>query len=194
LIPDEKITRIKLIGVLLGFCGVVVLFLPNLVDGVQWSLAGALAIVAATVSYAFAMVTARRHLKQASPFTVAFGQVFTAALISIPISLILDRPWTLSPTPLAVGAVLALALVCTAFAYLLYYWLISHVGATRTSLVTFISPVIAVILGALLLSEPIYWTTLLGLALITIGVALVSGLALGLLQSRPVTAPRVSGE
>ena len=63
LTQDEKITPLKLAGILIGFGGIVVLFLPDLVSGLQWSLAGGLAVVTAAVSYAFATIFARRHFK-----------------------------------------------------------------------------------------------------------------------------------
>lgn len=177
--PDEKMTPPKVVGVISGFIGVVILFLPDLWSGVAFNLFGGLAVITAALSYALATIYARRHLKGESHMTVAFGQMLMASVILIPASLLLEQPWTLKPTPLAMGSIVTLAVVGTAFAYLMYYWLISNVGATRTSLVTYISPVIAVILGAVYLQEHLQWTTLVGLVLIVAGVALVTNLQLG---------------
>ncbi|HZQ11084.1 MAG TPA: EamA family transporter [Anaerolineae bacterium] len=184
---DERLKPRKVVGILIGFAGVVVLFLPDLENGLQWSLVGGAAILAAAISYASAAIVARLHLKSLPHVSVALGQMITASLILIPISLLFDHPWTLSPTPIAVGALVTLAVFGTAFAYLIYYWLIAHVGATRTSLVTYISPVVAVILGAVFLNESLEWNTLVGLILIIAGVGLVTSLSLGGRRAQAVT-------
>lgn len=182
---DEKMTARKVAGILVGFAGVIILFLPDLTSGLQWSLAGGAAVIIAAVSYAFAAIYARRHFKGESHVMVAFGQMLMASAALIPASLIVDRPWTLTPTPLAIGAVATLAVLGTGFAYLLYYWLISHVGATRTALVTYISPVVALVLGAVFLNESWQWTTVGGLVLIIAGVGLVTNMRLGTLRPTP---------
>lgn len=182
---DERMTPRKVIGVIAGFIGVAILFLPDLFQGAAFGLLGGIATITAAVSYALATIYARRHLKGESHVQVAFGQMLTASLVLIPLSLVFDHPWTLAPTPASLASIVTLAILGTAFAYLLYYWLIAHVGATRTSLVTYISPVIAVVLGAVFLQEPLYWSTLVGLVLIIAGVGLVSNLQLG--KSRGMT-------
>jgi drug/metabolite transporter (DMT)-like permease len=174
LTQDEKITPLKAVGIALGFCGVVILFLPDVVTGATFNLVGGLAILLAAVSYAFASIQARKHLKGFPHVSVALGQMITASAILIPASFLLDQPWTLTPTMPSLVSLLILAVVGTALAYLMYYWLIEHVGATRTSLVTYISPVIAVFLGALVLNETLHWTTFAGLLLIVAGVGLVT--------------------
>jgi len=174
LTTDERITPVKLIGIIVGFLGVVVLFLPDLLEGATFSLVGGLAIVLAAVSYAFASTLARVHLKGVAPTTSSLGQMVVASVILIPASMLIDHPWTLTPSAASLASLVTLALVGTAFAYVIFYWLIEHVGATRTSLVTYISPVIAVFLGALLLNEALNGSTLIGLVLIIAGVALVT--------------------
>jgi drug/metabolite transporter (DMT)-like permease len=171
---DEKITSLKLAGILLGFGGVVVLFLPDLQSGTTFSLVGGLAILLAAVSYAYSAILARKHLQGFPHTTVALGQMISAFAILLPLSLAVDHPWTLHPSFPALASLLTLAVVGTALAYLMYYWLIENVGATRTSLVTYISPVIAVILGVIVLGETADWTTFVGLILIIVGVGAVT--------------------
>ncbi|OQY95637.1 MAG: hypothetical protein B6D41_05705 [Chloroflexi bacterium UTCFX4] len=185
---DEKLTPLKSAGIALGFFGVVILFLPDVQQGATFNLVGGLAIVLAAISYAFASIQARKHLKGFPHATVALGQMLTASAILIPASLLLDQPWTLQPTTASLISLLILAVVGTALAYLLYYWLIEQVGATRTSLVTYISPVIAVFLGALVLNETLDWTTVAGLILIVAGVGLVTR------KRAPDAAPIVTAE
>lgn len=183
---DEKLTPRKIAGVVAGFVGVVILFLPDFLNAASANLYGGLAVVGAAISYAFATIIARRHLKGQSHVTTSFGQMLMASIILIPASLLLDRPWTLTPTPIALGAIVTLAVLGTAFAYLMYFWLIANVGATRTSLVTFISPVIAVILGAVILGEKLEWTTGVGLVLIIVGVGLVTNLQIGMPRAKRI--------
>lgn len=188
LTQDEKITPLKAVGIALGFFGVVILFMPDVLQGATFNLVGGLAILLAAVSYAFASIQARKHLKGFPHTSVALGQMLTASAILIPASLLLDQPWTLQPTMPSLVSLLILAVVGTALAYLLYYWLIEKVGATRTSLVTYISPVIAVFLGAFILNEALHWTTLAGLLLIVAGVGLVTR------KRAPDAAPLVTAE
>jgi drug/metabolite transporter (DMT)-like permease len=176
---DEKLSHLKVMGIIAGFIGVVILFLPDFLEAATANILGGLAVVAAALSYAYATIYARHHFKGLPHVTVAFGQMLTASAVLIPLSLIFEHPWTLTPTPLAIAAILTLAILGTAIAYMLYYWLIANVGATRTSLVTYISPVIAVILGAVFLHEQLQWTTVLGLVLIIAGVGLVTNMQFG---------------
>lgn len=171
---DEKLTPLKLAGILAGFVGVVILFLPDLLKGATFNLAGSVAILIAAISYALASTLARKHLSGAPHATVALGQMIVAFIILLPMSLLIEQPWTLQPSALSFVSLFILAVVGTAFAYLMYYWLIANVGATRTSLVTYVSPVIAVLLGAILLNETIDWTTIIGLVLIIVGVGFVT--------------------
>ncbi len=171
---DEKLNANKIIGVMIGFAGVIVLFLPDLQNGLKLSLVGEVAVVVAALSYAFAAIIAHRYTHGISHLAAPFGQLFTASLILIPLSLVIDRPFNLHPSFPAIGSLLTLALLGTAFAYLLYYWLIEHTGATLTSLVTYIIPISAVILGAVVLHERFDWTAFAGLFGIIAGVALVT--------------------
>ncbi len=171
---DEKLNPNKLIGIAVGFIGVVVLFIPDLQQGVALSVLGALATVVASVSYGFATVYAHKYVKGVSNLGAELGQMASASAILIPLSLLIDHPWTLHPTFPAVASLLILAVVNTAFAYLLYYWLIEHAGPTSTSLVTYISPVTAILLGAFARQERFDWTALVGFVAIVGGVASVS--------------------
>ena len=171
---DERFSTPKVIGVMMGFAGVAVVFIPELRNGIQAEFWGQLAVVIAALSYAIATIVARRFLKGVSPVVASAGQLGSAALMMLPLSFVFDQPWTLRPGFPALAAWLTLALLGTAFAYTLYYWLLEHTGATRTSLVTYLLPIFGVMWGALLLREPIEWEAIVGLVLIIAGVALVN--------------------
>jgi drug/metabolite transporter (DMT)-like permease len=185
---DEKLNLNKVIGIVLGFAGVVVLFSPNLQTSLRLSLLGELAVVAASASYGFSSVVAHKYIQGVSHITAAFGQLASASLVLLPLSLIVDRPIGLHPSVAALASLGTLALLGTAFAYLLYYWLIDHSGATITSLVTYIIPVSAIVLGGLVLKEHFDWTAFAGLVGIIAGVGLVS------LRSTEISAVAVSVE
>ncbi|WP_232328770.1 MULTISPECIES: DMT family transporter [Sphingomonas] len=172
---DERATPAKIVGVLLGFGGVAVMI------GTGAHLGGeAIAILmclAATLSYAFAAVYARRFRPLGiPPLTVATGQLIGASLLLLPFSLLLERPWTIAAPGAATWAAIAgFALICTSFAYWLYFRLLASAGATNALLVTFLIPVTAILLGALVLGEALAPRHYAGMALIALGLAAIDG-------------------
>lgn len=173
LADDERLAWTVVLGVILGFLGVAVLMLPDLRHGLQASLAGQLAIVASSLSYAGATVFARNRLRGQPPITSTMGQLTMGAIYTLPLSLLIDRPFTLSPSLSAVAAWLALTMLGTVVAYVIYYALIERTNATFVSTVTYVIPIVGLILGALVLGEPVTINLLISLALIILGVLLV---------------------
>ncbi len=171
---DERLTISKAIGIIVGFVGVGVLFLPHLREGIQIQFWGELAVVVSAASYAIATLIARKFLGGVSHVVASTGQLASTAVMMLPLSLAFDNPFVLRPSLTAIGSLTILALLGTAFAYILYYWLIEHTGVTRTSLVTYLIPITGILWGALLLGEAITWEALVGLALIIAGVGLVN--------------------
>ncbi|MBV9528899.1 MAG: DMT family transporter [Sphingomonas sp.] len=182
---DERMSPGKLGGVLLGVAGVAVMVGPSILSNIGNDALAQLACVVASLSYALAAVWARRYRKMGiSPFAVTTGQLTAGAVILLPLSLAFDRPWTLPAPPLgAWAAIAALALVCTAFAYVLYFRLIAQAGATNAMLVTLLVPPIAIFLGGLFLDEALTAGDFIGLGLIALGLAAIDGRLLGRLQS-----------
>jgi len=188
---DERLTPTKSLGITIGFLGVVVLFLPELNRGVRLEFFGMLAVVGAAASYALATLVARKYLHGVSPVVSATGQLGTATMWMIPLSLAFDNPFALRPTWLPILSWVTLALMGTAFAYILYYWLVKNTGATRTALVTYLIPFTGVFWGAALLGESIEWEAIAGLILIIAGIGLVNRKPA--IATRAVAAP-VEGE
>ncbi len=166
---DEKITAAKLIGCALGFAGMVMLMGPaalGIADSPLWA---KLAVVGAAISYGFAASFGKRF-KGLSPRVTATGQLTASTLIMLPLALIVDQPWALPVPPLdVIAAILALALVSTAFAYVVFFRILSVAGATSASLVTLLVPPAAILLGILFLGETLSLTEALGLGLIALG-------------------------
>ena len=173
---DEKITPRKAAGVLVGFAGVALMIGPGLFASLGGGALAQLACVVAALSYALAGVWARRFKKMGvSPMSVTTGQLIVGALIMVPVALI-DKPWTLDWPPLeAIAAIAALAVVCTAFGYVLYFKLIDSSGATNALLVTLLVPPTAILLGVMFLGEAISPIDIGGLALIGLGLAAIDG-------------------
>ena len=114
-----------------------------------------IACLTASLCYALAGVWARRFKKLGvTPIKVASAQLIAGALVMIPVAFIVDQPWTRDLPPLeAWGAIAVLALVCSAYAYVLYFKLIDSAGATNALLVTLLVPPVAIVIGAVLLGE-----------------------------------------
>lgn len=187
---DEKITLRKAVGVLVGFAGVALMIGPGLFVSLGGGVWAQLACVVAALSYALAGVWARRFKNMGiSPLSVTTGQLIVGALMMVPVAMIGDKPWTLPWPPVgAIAAITALAIVCTAFGYVLYFKLIESSGATNALLVTLLVPPTAMLLGVLFLGEVIAPVDIAGLALIGLGLAAIDG---RLLNWRPrLLSPR----
>ncbi|MBC7257699.1 MAG: DMT family transporter [Chloroflexi bacterium] len=167
---DERMDWYKAVGVVIGFLGVVVLLAPDVREGIVHNIAGDLAVMGAGLSYAIAAVFARRHLTGHEPAVLSAGMLLAGFVMTIPLAFAFERPLALSPSPRAWAATLTLAILGTAIAYLIYYWILEHGGAVQASLVTYIIPVGALFWGWLLLGEDIRWTSLVGLAGILLGI------------------------
>lgn len=177
LTTDEKLSGGRLAGVLIGFAGVAVMIGPDAFRALGSNLAAQLACLGAAVSYAFAGIFGRRFRAMGvTPMTTAAGQVIASSTILIPVMLFVDRPWTLPiPSMAAIAALVALAAVSTAFAYVLFFRILSTAGATNIVLVTFLVPVSAILLGVAFLGERLRPEHLAGMALIGAGLAAIDG-------------------
>jgi drug/metabolite transporter (DMT)-like permease len=189
LTADEKITPLRAAGVFIGFVGVAVMIGSGALRSLGVDVAAELAILVAALFYALSGVFGRRfNAMGVEPLATAAGMLSASTLMLLPLMLIVDRPWTLPmPSAAAIAAVIALALVATAFAYLIYFRLLATAGATNLLLVTFLIPVSAIILGTSILGERLEPKHFAGMALIGLGLAAIDG--------RPVAAVRrlVSG-
>ena len=183
---DEKLTLAKLVGTMIGLAGTAVLFAPQLARGADVPLWAMALPLGAALSYGFAAVWGRRFRGVAPPVTAA-GQLTASTLIMLPVVLLHDAPWQLPTPPLStIAAVLALALVSTALAYILFFGLISLAGATNASVVTLLVPPSAIVLSTLFLGERMGNEDWLGLTLIILGLVVIDGrLARGIIGAGP---------
>ena len=177
LTAEEKLSRSKLFGSIAGLAGVAWLIGPDLLTGAGADLWAELAVLAAALSYALSAIFARRVRSLGlMPIDVAAGQATAATLFLAPLSLLIDRPWTLPiPSEAAVASVLAIAAFSTALAYIIYFRILAGAGATNVLLVTLLVPATSVILGALFLHERLAARQFAGFALIALGLAFIDG-------------------
>jgi drug/metabolite transporter (DMT)-like permease len=177
LTADEKATRAKVAAVLIGLLGVAAMIGADAVGRLGVSVAGQLACLGAALTYAFASLYGRRFKAMGvTPVQTAFGQVAASSAVMLPLALIVDQPWTLPAPGIApVAAVIAMGVVSTALAYILFFQILASAGATNLMLVTFLIPVSGVLLGWAVLGEALKLQHLLGMACIGLSLALVDG-------------------
>ena len=185
---DERMSRNRLCGVIVGIGGVALMMGPALLGHFGTGLLAQLACLVGAASYAVAGVYARRFKRMGvSAITVTTSQLATSALVLLPFMLFVDQPWNAAFPPLAAwGAILSLALVCTAFAYVLYFRLIETSGASNALLVPILTPPTAILLGGLVLGEALHPRDFGGLLLIAVGLAAIDGRIFSLWRSRPL--------
>lgn len=185
---DEKITLPRLAGLFVGFLGMVVLVSRDLgPEALRGSVWGQIAVIAASISYATAITFSRKHLRGQPPVLQAtMVLLFASGMMAVATPLV-EQPLNLPETGVGWFAIAWLGLLGSCAAYLLFFYLINAWGPTRASLVTYIFPVIGLLLGIIFLKEPADWRLLAGSALIVGGIVVVN------LRPRPGKALAATG-
>lgn len=168
---SERASGTRLLGLILGFVGVAALVGLN-VGGDTLGVLGAAMVLLSAVCYAASalLVKGLRDVPMLGSATVTLT---VACLLLAPVAVV-NLPSHM-PSPAAIGSLLVLGLLCTALAYIIYYNLIAAAGATHASLITYVNPAVAVLLGVLILAEPLTLGTIVGFGLIVVGCALSTG-------------------
>lgn len=177
LTQDEKATPARIIGVLIGMAGIVIMVGPAAMKGLSHNLLAQIACIISTIFYSFAAIYGRRLSQtELTPMAVATGQTMMAALMMAPIVAVIEQPWAMAAPRLdSTLAGITLALFSTALAYTLYFRLIDRSGASNAQLVAFLMPILAVILGIAFLGESLSGGQISGAALIAVGLAILDG-------------------
>jgi drug/metabolite transporter (DMT)-like permease len=177
LVAGDRLTPTKIGGVLVGFVGLLGLTLPTLQDGVQGTTLGILAVAAASASYGLAIIYTRNNLRGLPPLVAPASQLSLATLYLFPLAMLFDKPWQLpQPSSAALASLLALGIMGTGLAFIVYYRLLETAEPTYISMVTYVIPIFGVLLGVLVLGEQLSWYSLAGFILILLGVMIVNGL------------------
>jgi len=172
---DERLTPNRLIGVFCGVIGVAIMIGLDALEGLEINILAQIAVIGAAISYAFAGIYGKRF-KGTPSIIIAAGQITGTTLMMIPIALVVDKFWLLPMPSLNVWwALLGLALLSTALAYIIYFRLLSTAGATNLLLVTFLIPVSAIFLGIVFLGEQLDIRHFVGMGLIGLGLIAIDG-------------------
>jgi len=174
LLPSEKITFVRIIGIVIGFLGVIFIFNNGFSDVNIKMFYGMAAIIAGSIIQAFGLVFLRRLGENAHPVTLNFCSMSLSALPLFITSFIFEDYSNLIFNANAIGSLAYLSIFCTVITFVIYFWLVKHVEAVILSLSAFITPVIAVVIGVILLKEKITNDVYIGSALVLIGVAFAS--------------------
>ena len=175
LLIDEPLTARKIIGAALGIAGVAFIMGPSALTDFNPGNLAQLAILGATLSYAFAGVLGKIALAGQTPLMNALGMLLGSTLLMIPIVLVFDGPPNLELSASVWGALLGMAALSTALAYVLYFAILVRAGTANLLLVTLLIPPFAIGLGVLFLGEKMGVEAWIGFAIIALGFAVTDG-------------------
>jgi drug/metabolite transporter (DMT)-like permease len=184
-IRDEPATFPKIIGVLTGFAGIVLMIGPTTLQGIGDDVLAQMACLLATACFAASAVYARRLGASIAPVSIATGQIITASIMLAPLPLLFEAPFASGmPPSTAVFAVLTMAIASTSIAYLLFFWLIDRVGVGHSMLIALLMPAVAIVLGVTILGEELRDAQIGGMILILAGIIIIDGRIITRLASR----------
>ena len=170
---EEQLTPARVAGLAIGFVGIIVLTGGDVYDLRDSAVLGQLAVVGAAACYGAGAIYARSLLKEEDPVSLTGGQLVLGTALVLPIMLVVRGTPDYSLSVEAWLSLLALGVLGTGIAIIIYLWLVDNVGSVRSSLVTYIIPIVGLFLGWAVLDESIGLNTVLGCALIIAGVAAV---------------------
>ena len=173
-LPGERMTWVKTVGVVLGIVGVAVVFSNQLAIAGGKALAGCVALVLSAFFAAYSNVLVKAYGKNLEPAILAAGQMFFGLIPLMVIGLLLEgNPLAFRWTPMALVSLLYLAVVGSVIAFLLYYWLVHNMDVTKSMMIALVTPVVAVVLGMVVLGEELSWRTIVGGLMIMAGIGLI---------------------
>lgn len=175
---EERMNFNRIVGVLCGWLGVIILIGIKAFKTMDIEFLSQIAILIASCSYALAAIFGRRF-KDMDSIIVAAGMLCCSSIMLLPLSLIFDHPWQMQISIKTLACVISLSVVSTAFAYLIYFYILAKSGATNILLVTFLIPVSAIFLGMTILNEQLRYSDFAGMLLIFIGLIIIDGRLIG---------------
>ena len=174
-LKSEPIDGFKVGGILLGFVGIVVIFWGDFDTGNPRAALGMAAVILSTISQAYTLIVVKRLGQPISPFIMNFIGMAMAAVALLALSALTER-WTGIPwTGAAAGSIVYLAVMGSVLTFVTYFWLLKRVQAVYLSLTTFINPIVAVVLGAVILDESLGASVAIGAAMVLTGILLANG-------------------
>jgi drug/metabolite transporter (DMT)-like permease len=174
LTTDERLTVNRIAGIIIGWLGVTALIGIESLKGFGIEVVGQAAILGASLSYAIAAIYGRRF-KGMNPLVVATGMLCGSTIMMIPLTLLFEQPWSLSPGYMTLSALFGLSALSTSLAYIIYFRVLATSGPTNLLLVTFLIPISAILLGSLVLGERLGWNAFIGMGMISVGLIVIDG-------------------
>jgi drug/metabolite transporter (DMT)-like permease len=182
---DEKLSRNKLAGILLGIVGVGILVGYDFAVGSTADVLARLALLAAPLCYVLANIYARNKLGQYPPFVIAMMQMVASIFIAVPLALAVDHPWTLPmPSLKVLAAIVGMGVLGSSLAGLCHFTVLRRAGATNALLVTLIMPLTPILLGSIFLGEHLTGRDMLGAAVIAAALIVIDGRVVRMLERR----------
>jgi len=173
-LPGERLSWARIGGVVLGVCGVGVVFSNQLAVSGSRALAGCVALILSAMFAAYSNVLVKKYGKHLEPAILAAGQMLFGMLLLLGVGIPLEgNPLRFHWSPVAWIALVYLAVVGSVIAFSLYYWLVLNMDVTKSMLIALVTPVVAVLLGMIVLDEQIGWRTLAGGAMIIAGIGFI---------------------
>jgi drug/metabolite transporter (DMT)-like permease len=173
-LPDERMTPQRVVGMVLGFLGVVVIFNNGLSNVNSTTLLGMIALIIGAIIQAFGLIALRRFGKHVHPVVLNFWPMLLSAVILFAVSVGTEDYSTVRFDIKAIGSLVYLSIFCTVVTFVIYFWLIKHIEAVILSLSAFITPVIAVFIGVIMMGEGFTPTAYIGSTIVLIGVAVAT--------------------
>lgn len=174
-LPNERMSGPKMLGVLLGFVGVYVIFSSGLSLGARLEFGGMVAIVASSLIQAISLVFLKKHGESYSTLSINFVSIGMSAVLLLCTSAVVEDYTNVVFTSKAILSLLFLAIFGTVVTFVTYFWMIKHVQAVLLSMTSFVTPIIAVVLGALVMHEQLAPQIVSGAALVLGGILVANG-------------------
>jgi|SRR5262245_8414334 len=173
-LPEERMTAKKVVGVLLGFAGVAVIFSDQLTIAGKGALLGSIALVLSAFFGSYGNVLVKAYGTQIDPFVLAAGQMVCGFPPLLALGIATEgNPWRIHWTLIAILSLAYLVIIGSVIAFTLFYWLVRHMDVTNTMLIALVTPVVAVLLGMIVLHEQLNWRLFAGAACIISGIGLI---------------------
>jgi drug/metabolite transporter (DMT)-like permease len=173
-LPDERMTPQRVAGMVLGFLGVVVIFNNGFSDVRSTTFLGMIALIIGAIIQSFGLIALRRFGKQINPIMLNFWPMFLSSVILFAVSISTEDYSKVFFDIKAIGSLVYLSIFCTVVTFVIYFWLVKHIEAIILSLSAFITPVIAVFIGVIMLGEGFSLTAYIGSSIVLIGVAVAT--------------------
>ena len=173
-LPDERITSQRIVGMVIGFLGVIVIFNNAFSDVSNTTYLGMIAIIIGAIIQAFGLIALRRFGKKIHPIVLNFWPMFLSTIILFAISIGTENYSAVLFDVKSIGSLVYLSIFCTVITFVIYFWLVKHIEVVILSLSAFITPVIAVFIGVLMMEEGFTSTAYIGSSIVLIGVAVAT--------------------